>query len=130
MLIPEMPRTGWFESSDPALDYRSLKRIADRSAVGDDDRVELFDLIGLEDDFRDGQYPWRDYYLGFIDGGDRSDRAKNAIHDLNSYLGALRAYERSHGNLGNLISVRFHQTDRRIDRIEYVERPSPPSNIA
>ena len=125
MIFLDVPRTGWFESSDPANDYRLLRKIADRSSIGDSDEVEMLDLVGLEEDFRRGKYAWRDHYEGFIDGDGRSERAKNAIHDMNSYLRALRDVERRRGNLDGLAAVRFHQTNGRIDRLDCVERPSP-----
>ena len=130
MIFFDVPRTGWFESTDPVTDYRSLKKIADRSAVGDAREVEMLDLVGLEDDFRRGKYPWRDYYEGFLDGDGRSERAKNAIHDLNSYLRALRSFEHSRGSLDGLAAVRFHQNDGRIDSYELIERPSKLSDGA
>lgn len=130
MIALNVPRTGWFESTDPATDYRSLKRIADRSAIGDADEVEMLDLVGLEEDFRRGKYPWRDYYEGFLDGDDRNDQTKNAIHDMNSYLRALRSFERSRGSLDTLVAVRFHQNNGRIDSYEFIERPSKLSDGA
>jgi len=114
-----VPGTGWFESTDPEYDYEMIRRIARRSSLGDPEKVELQDFVGLEDDFRNGKYEYRDYYIGFIDGGSRMNRARNAIHDMNSYLRALEYFKDQNGDLGRLSAVRFHQTKNRIDRIEY-----------
>ncbi len=127
-MLTSTPKTGWFEATEPLRDYAILKAIARRSSLGDRNTVETLDLIGLEGDFRKGKYQYVDYYSGFIDGDGRMDQARNARNDMNAYLRALRYFEQKHGDLSRLAAVRFHQTNHRIDKVQFIER-DPPSVI-
>lgn len=124
-MIPEAPKTGWFTATNPAEDYRLLKKIASRSIFGSKNKIEMLDLAGLEDDFRNGKYEYRDYYFGLIDGRNRGERAKNALSDLNNYLRILGNYKKKHGSFDRLAAVRFHQTNYRIDKAKYETKPEP-----
>ena len=111
-------------------DYELLKAVAARSVFGDADKIERLDLAGLEDDIQEGKYgPLKDYYSAFVDGTDRPDQIKNALHDLNIYLSALRDFEKHNGSLANLAAVKFHQTNYVIDRVIFEYKQSPASNL-
>jgi hypothetical protein len=123
-MISGAPRTGWFTATNPAEDYYLLKKVAARSVFGNNDRIDMLDLVGLEDDFRNGKYEYRDYYIGLIDGRNRGEQAKNAVRDLNNYLKVLGNYKKKYGSFDRLAAVRFHQTDYRIDRAQYETKPA------
>ena len=123
-----IPLTGWFTADHPAEDYALLITLAATSSWGNPDKIEKLDLVHLKEDFESGKYFFRDYYLGFVDADRPTRRADNAIHDLNTYLEALRAFQKREMDLSRLAAVRFHQTDGWIDKVVF-EYKQPPAVV-
>ncbi len=119
--------TGWFQSDSPVEDYFLLGQIAKRSGsvFGDPDKIDKLDLVGLEEDFKNGTYQLRDHYLGFVDGPSRDAQARNAVSDLNFYLKLLRDFQRAGNSLQRVAAVRFFQEDYLITKIRLVPKPAP-----
>ena len=128
----DIPKSGWFESNDPSGDYQFLENIAHRSSsiFADSDKIDVWDLKDLEDDFNTGKVSKKDYYFGFIDGEGRGQQTRNAIHDMNSYLTALREFQKKGNDLRRVLAVRFFQEGYQITRIRFVPKPDLASAIA